>query len=208
MTRRILYVLLILLLGLLSLLLGLLLQPGTAGAQAPCDAGYVLEVQTPLSTAPASRTVAAAGYVLISADGLYRYSVNGGPGLQRTTDVRIGLSAGATISYQLLTATTGTATHCTAPVPTSAAYPAPGTPTAGVPSATPTSAAYPVPSTPTAGILPSPLPTIIPDQTLELLATQGQAITETASGKAGLAIIASLLLWVGLRMLVLRTPWR
>ena len=83
--------------------------------------------------------------------------------------------------------------------PTPTTFPAPtGMPTAAIPTPLPTMAP---PS-------PTPLPTIITDQTLELLATQGQAITETASGKAGLAIIASLLLWVGLRMLVLRTPWR
>ena len=60
--------------------------------------------------------------------------------------------------------------------------------------------------TPTAQVsgeeTPTPLPTMLPDQTLEGLTAHGQAITATAAAPVGLAIISLLLLWAGMRLLV------
>lgn len=55
---------------------------------------------------------------------------------------------------------------------------------------------------PTALPLPTPLPTLLPDQTLVSLTTHSQAVGALGLQPAGVAIIALLVLWIVLRLLV------
>jgi hypothetical protein len=64
-------------------------------------------------------------------------------------------------------------------------------------------------TSPTPFMLPTPLPTILPDQVLgAALTMHGQAVTTLGTQPTGAAIIAIIILWVFVHFLISRIPRR
>jgi hypothetical protein len=198
----------------LLLIVALLLWPRQVSAQAPCDAGLVEVLRTSLtSSTPAALTFERTGYVVLEGPQYY-YALGAFSNqtlVTSQTETRVDVAAGQAVWYGTWGSGVVDVLLCMEPPPptptldpsiptptlipsaTAVAYPAPVDPTQGPDDPTPTAVPYPP---------PTPLPTMLPDQTLEGLATHGHAITATAAAPVGLAILSVFFLWMGLRMLV------
>jgi hypothetical protein len=197
--------------GLLPLLLLLLFAHPVLAQPSSCDPGYTLDHVNVLTSSASTSTMPSAGYVQIVADGLYSYAVNGGAGQQRTFSVRVALGAGDTISYRLLTATNGDATHCVAisPTPTVGSYPAPGATPTPSSSPSPTVTAYPAPS-------PIAIPSVGPaldgmiDATVEIARDQSAIWMPNGGNGRGAALLtlAGTVLTIACAHLLRGLVWR